>query len=193
MRPTLPALCLLLLLVCLTWSQDLPEDIPPLPTADPNVINGYRLALDAIFGMGIRLQALLKNDPFENFLVSPVSAAVIIGQLILGSEGEFRKQLIELLSLPNSHLYENDTFNNTSKDKNISLPYSTLHLQMYSLLKALEGSSSVAKQFVLNQKSAIFFSNQLRLKDDFKRYIKYFYSVNLRRLDFTKNPAGVQQ
>ncbi|RZB40566.1 Serpin domain containing protein [Asbolus verrucosus] len=168
------AACLLSLLLVRGFAHD----VRPLPAANDELVGHFRLALDAVFGIGIRLQAFLQEKE-KNFLVSPISAAVIIGELILGAEGDFRKELVELLSLPNSHLYENDKIHHYHKDKNrtYDLPYSTLHIQLSNLLKALENSDR--KNFVLKETSALFVNNRVSLKDE---YINNWASKNTNGL-----------
>lgn len=165
------------------------EAPPPLPTPDGTIVEHYKLALEAVFGVGIRLQAFLQEEQNENFLVSPISATVVLGQLILGAEGEFRKQLVELLALPNSHLYENDTYyyhqqKIKTKNNTFALPYSTLHIQLASLLRALQKMPEDHKNFVLKQKSALFIDQKIQLNKTFRKSLKDFYETRIKVFDF---------
>ncbi|XP_968005.2 serpin B6 [Tribolium castaneum] len=162
------------------------QKAPPLPAADKALVEHYKLALEAVFGVGIRLQAFLDGGESDNFLVSPISATVILGQLILGAEGEFRKQLVELLALPKGHLYENDVYYIENK-KNVTLqqlPYSTLHLQLSNLLKALESGKDERKHFMLKQKSALFVDNTVDLNKTFRGNLRNFYQTRIKFFDF---------
>lgn len=172
------------------------EEVPPLPAPNPDSVNNFRVALQAVFGVGVRLQAfLLEDKKNENFLVSPISAAVIVGQLILGAEGEFRKQLIDLLALPNIHTYENDvlTYHNQKKNMTFVLPYSTLHIQLSNLLKALESGPDAGKHFILKEKSALFLDHKITLNETFSRGLKRLYEARIHPVDFASDPTGTQK
>jgi serine protease inhibitor len=180
------------LLLAVVWMHIGAQEVPkPLPSVDDQLVRRFGLALEAVFGVGIRLQAFLQDDKNDNFLVSPISATVVIGQLILGAEGEFRRQLVDLLALPNSHLYENDRIETYSNKTNVScvLPYSTLHVQLSGLLKALESNPASTKQFILKQKSAAFVDSSVVVKETFQKYLRIFYDARVRIVDFKNNPV----
>ncbi|XP_044269042.1 leukocyte elastase inhibitor-like [Tribolium madens] len=173
-----------ILLFCAYVSGQEPGPPPPLPAANEALVEQYKLALEAVFGVGIRLQAFLEGEERENFLVSPISATVILGQLILGAEGEFRKQLVELLALPKGHLYENENYYEKKKNVTFQLPYSTLHLQLASLVKKLEAANDTKKHFTLKQKSALFIDHSVKLNKTFKMNLQNFYNTKIKMFDF---------
>lgn len=195
--PQLFPLTLLLMCLCYVHSirQQTPFISPSVLETNPDYANSYGLALEAIFGIGIRLQILLDINPAENFMVSPISAASVIGQLMLGADGVFRDQLYELLSLP--HVHKNDRivlYGKNNNNSSIAFPYSTFHLQLSSLLKALQsGKTAIARQFILKQKNAVFLGKQIQLKEHFRNNLRAYYDSDLFRTDFRDDSIGSQR
>lgn len=161
------------------------------PVRNSTLQEKYGEALNAIFGMGIRLQAFLQDHDSENpknFLVSPLSAALIIGQLMLGAEGEFREQLYNLLSLPDeaqparsapADLPESPVLRN--------LPYSNLHFQLGGLVRKLKEDAQ--KSYQLDTSSALFHNTKYALERDFKNYL-FLYETDVYGLNFTEEPRA---
>lgn len=144
----------------------------------------YGLALEAIFGMGIRLHVLLDSSK-GNFVVSPLSTTAVIGQLMLGAEGEFREHLYELLSLPMKSSYTNSVYHygKDKKNQSYTLPYTEFHLQLSSLLKTLS-TRKTQELFTLNLNNALFYNENLELKTHFKKFLEDLYNTNIEALDF---------
>lgn len=155
-----------------------------IPQIVPRDNAQYGLALEAIFGMGIRLHTLLDTSS-GNFVVSPLSTTAVIGQLMLGAEGEFREHLYELLSLPKKTNYGGYVLH-YGKDKinqSFTLPYSEFHLQLSGLLKTLS-KRKPNEMFTLNLNNALFYNQNLELKKQFQKFLGDFYNTDIRALDF---------
>lgn len=96
-------------------------------------------ALEAILAVAIRLEALLTTTNLKNsrnFMVSPLSMAVAVGELMLGAKDPFKTYLHDLVVLKNL----NDTYDNSvrhMKDKNADLEYASLHEQLGELMRHL--------------------------------------------------------
>lgn len=181
-----------LFLFILTKAQDLPPPVRPLPTANDTLVDNFKLALQAIFTLGIRLQTFLHDEGNENIIVSPFSTALIISQLALGAENDFRKVLIDLLSLPNTHLHENTTLDTfATKNSTEYLPYAQIHLQMRSLLTHLR-NPLIKKEFILRESSVLFYSQQLKLKEQFYNLSAHFYETKMYKINFN-NPSKAQK
>lgn len=144
----------------------------------------YGLALEAIFGMGMRLHTLLDSSK-GNFVVSPLSTTALIGQLMLGAEGEFREHLYELLSLPKKTTFSNNIYHygKDKKNQSYSLLYSEFHLQLSSLLKTLS-TRKVNEQYTLKLNNALFYNQNLELKNHFKKFLGDLYNTDVEPLDF---------
>lgn len=145
----------------------------------------FGLALEAIFGMGIRLHALLDSTTTGNFVVSPLSTTAVIGQLMLGAEGEFQQQLYELLSLPKKNTYTHSIYQygKDKRNQSYSLRYSEFHLQLSSLLKTLSTRKS-GELFTLNLNNGLFYNRNLELKNHFKKFLGDLYNTDIEALDF---------
>lgn len=156
----------------------------------------YGLALEAIFGMGIRLQYLLDHinnnnatnittrSDKGNFVVSPISATTIIAQLMLGAEEPFREQLYDLLQLPKStNLNIVNYYGKNKKNESINLPHADLHLQLSSLLKFMK-KNTTKKEFILKQENAVFVDEDIKLKKRFEKNMEIFYDSYIRMVDF---------
>ncbi|KAF2882959.1 hypothetical protein ILUMI_23187 [Ignelater luminosus] len=160
---------------------------PPL-TAEQQ----YGDALEAIFSIAVRLQALLEDPDVpsnKNFMISPLSVALIVGQLMLGAEGRFRRDLYNLLSLPETN-DEKSTIHYSNKHKNVtySLPYSKLHLQLGSLVRALEGNA-VSKAFTLQTTNGLFTNAGIKLKEEFLHNLQ-IYDTDVQYVNFSTDPVG---
>ncbi|KAJ8972551.1 hypothetical protein NQ314_000138 [Rhamnusium bicolor] len=152
-------------------------------------IEEYGLALEAVFGMGLRLQAILENSGNENFVVSPLSATVIVAQLLLGAEGEFRDKLYELLSLSGHPQHYNiHYYNKDKKNESSTLPYAHIHLQLSSLVKKLQ-KKKTGELFTLRQSNALFYNESFELNSYFKNNIIMFYDTEITPLDFNKDTS----
>nr|CAH7721520.1 unnamed protein product [Callosobruchus chinensis] len=167
----------------LSQSNPLIQKLSP----DKHQYQKYTQALEAVFGMGIRLQLLLENHDSHNFVVSPLSTVVVIAQLMLGAEGEFQDQLYELLSIPKPKvvpqtIYHYGKGGNTTN----SLRYAEFHLQLSGLVKALQKRRG-DELFVLDQDNALFYSVDIHLKDQFQRCMEKFYETEIKSLDFRQD------
>lgn len=169
-------LCGILLLNCITGEH---LRIP----VTPRIHDEYNLALEAIFSMGIRLQALLYKPNIEdkNFLISPISATTLIAELMLGAEGETLKELHDLISLPNDE---------NAKSVNSKIPYSDLHSQLSRLLSKLNNFTT-KKHFSLESPNFLFYNKNELLYSEFLERLR-MYNTYTYPLDFTKDPKGSQ-
>lgn len=164
----------------------------PVPPTPKQLQESYGYALEAIFSIGVRLQALLEdpNVPSnKNFMTSPLSIALLVGQLMMGAEGRFRRELYNLLSLPEVS-DERSTIQYDGKRKNstYSLPYSKLHVQLGSLVRALEGNE-ISKSFILNTSNGLFANTNIKLKEEFL-YNLEIYDTDVQYVNFTTDPVG---
>lgn len=140
------------------------------------------LALEAIVGMGLRLQALHNKTTSKNFVVSPISATVVIAQMMLGAEGKFLDDLHQLLSLPNLPTAE---LVNNKNNQTMKLPHARFHFQLMSLIKSLKKKKG--EQFKLIQSSALFYNQNIELTDNFQYYLFRFYHTEMWPMDFYKD------
>ncbi|KAJ8959966.1 hypothetical protein NQ318_009399 [Aromia moschata] len=149
----------------------------------------YGFALDAIFGVCIRLQAMLNQSTPRNFVVSPVSATVIVAQLLLGAEGEFKDHLYDLLSLPEylQHRYSIKYPNKNNESS--TLYHAKFHFHLSSLLKKLQKRKD-GEEFTLNQSNALFYNEELTLNAYFKRFMKSFYNSEITPLNFSTDTTS---
>jgi len=181
------ALSFLILCLCKTNQT-------PVPTST-ELQARYGAALEAIFGIGIRLQALLEDPTVSkgsNFLVSPLSVALTIGQLMLGAEGKFREELYNLLSLPdNSTQKFSIVYRGKDKNTSYTLPYANLHLQLGNLVRALEGNE-ISRSFTLNSSNALFVKSDSKLKDEFLNHL-LIYQTQVQAMNFSSDPVGCQK
>ncbi|KAB0795270.1 hypothetical protein PPYR_12109 [Photinus pyralis] len=158
----------------------------------PNVQQRFGVAIEAIFGVGIRLQVLLDDPSTEsqrNFLVSPLSATLLLSQLMLGADQDFRIELHNLLSLPNNtdHNQAMIKYYGHHGNKTFKLPYAKLHSQMGNLIRELNKRDHT-KSFVLNCSSGLFYNSQFKLLDNFKHNL-HIYETALQPLNFSTDPT----
>lgn len=155
----------------------------------------YGDALEAIFGIGVRLQALLVDPNVantNNFIVSPLSVALMVGQLMMGAEGEFREELYNLLSLPISNDHKHSTIHYYGKkNSTFHVPYARLHSQLGNLMRALE-EMKFSKTFTLETANALFVNWDIKLKRDFMHNL-LIYKTTIQGLNFTTDPVGSQK
>ncbi|XP_052124365.1 leukocyte elastase inhibitor-like isoform X1 [Frankliniella occidentalis] len=151
-------------------------------------IDRFRLASEALFSIAVRLQSLLedpnaltRNGPRGNFLVSPLSVTAALGQLALGSRGESHRQLGELLSLPGR-----------PGQANRKRSVMQLHLQMGGLLEILQADARSSPAFQLHTASALFAAPNLRMFPRFKREVNEMYSTQIVSVNFG-DPVGAQR
>ncbi|XP_018563620.1 serpin B6-like [Anoplophora glabripennis] len=167
-------------------SQNIFQDIIPKKDMDE-----YGLALEAVFGLGLRLYALLDESSPSNFVVSPISATVIVSQLLLGAEGKFRDQLYDLLSLHgHPQHYSVHYYNRNGKNESTALPYAHIHFQLSSLIKKLQRRKT-GEQFMLTQSNALFYNKDIELRSYFKKNLIQFYDSEVTPLDFNMDTSSV--
>ncbi|KAF5272221.1 hypothetical protein FQA39_LY01303 [Lamprigera yunnana] len=153
-------------------------------------------ALEAIFSIGLRAQTLL-DDPelstSNNFLVSPLSVALLISQLMLGADREFAEELYDLLSLPKGNHHESATiqYYGPRKNSTFRVPYAKLHAQMGNLLRILQGAD-LSDSFNLNCNNALFIDSDLQLKDTFQHNLQ-IYKTDVEKVNFTGDSLGAQK
>lgn len=156
----------------------------------------FGLALEAILGVGIRLQVLLDDpsvDSQRNFLVSPLSVTLLISQLMLGADEGFRAELYNLLSLPNNNDHKHSVINyyGNYANKTFKVPYAKLHSQMGNLLRELK-RKDFTKTFTLNCSSGLFYNAQLKLLDSFRHNL-HIYETEMQPLNFSTDPVTSQK
>nr|XP_023017801.1 serpin-Z10-like [Leptinotarsa decemlineata] len=185
MKFYIPILFVCFLRIHSTSTKSILEQLIPKEKLD-----NYGLAIEAIFSLGIRLQAIMDESPNANFVVSPLSTTAIISQLMMGAEGVFQDQLYKLLSLPKpDHSY---MVNNYGKDGNETrlLPYGNFHLQLSALLKTLQRRKP-GEKFDLNLSNALFYNQDIELKNDFMKYLYKLYDTEIKALNFYKDTSSL--
>nr|CAH7721521.1 unnamed protein product [Callosobruchus chinensis] len=141
---------------------------PVLSQEDPNTDkrqNYTQILLEGIYGMGFRLQKMLDNGS-PNFVISPLSTVLIIGQLMLGAEGYGKG------------------------DNKTNLPYTEFHLELSELVKTLQERRG-DELFKLDQNNALFYSEAIKLNEQFQMYIDRFYDTEIKSLDFKGDAKSV--
>ncbi|KAK5645221.1 hypothetical protein RI129_006521 [Pyrocoelia pectoralis] len=156
----------------------------------------FGVALEAILGVGIRLQVLLDDpsvDTQRNFLVSPLSITLLISQLMLGADEGFRAELYNLLSLPhnNDHKHAVIKYYGNYGNKTFKVPYAKLHSQMGNLLRELK-KNDFTKTFTLNCSSGLFYNAELKLLDTFQHNL-HIYETEIQALNFSTDPVTSQK
>lgn len=162
----------------------------------PQIEKRFGIALEAILGVGIRLQVLLDDpsvDLQKNFLVSPLSVTLLISQLMLGADEGFRAELYNLLSLPhnNDHKHAVIKYYGNYGNKTFKVPYAKLHSQMGNLLRELK-KKDFTKTFILNCTSGLFYNAQLKLLDNFQHNL-HIYETEIQPLNFSTDPITSQK
>lgn len=165
-------------------------DLAGKPNAQANATfinqnSPYVKAVEAIFSIGARLQFLLtENKALEkNFLVSPLSMAVVVGQLMLGARGKLRDYLADLLVINSQNL-----MTNTSSDEEI--PLLNIHLQLGKLLNDLQHHEEVKNKYIMETASALFLEPGLALSPSFENGITEIYKTKIVEANFSKDPQG---
>ncbi|KAJ8969843.1 hypothetical protein NQ317_017463 [Molorchus minor] len=140
----------------------------------------------------VRLEATRTPKPnnLSQLRCIPISATVIVAQLLLGAEGEFKEQLHQLLSLPGQQQVYNVQYYNKIKNETGVLFYAPFHLHLSSLLKKLQ-RRKVGERFTLNQSNALFYNQNITLNEYFKRHLKGFYDSEIAPLDFNEDTASI--
>lgn len=174
------------LLLC--WHE---ADLTELPGVPKDVQEKYGQALEAIFAIGIRLQVLLQDATAaqqQNFVVSPFSASLLIGQLMLGAQGKFREYLYEIMSLPNAADHSHVVYHSSNSDglnETFSLPHAILHLQLGSFASAFK--KSLNNNFTLQTASALFYDMKLTFREQFEKNLVRIYDNELIGLNFNSS------
>lgn len=188
----------LFVLVCLLLplalgSEKVPET--PLPVKE-QIAKEYSIAINAIYALAIRLQALLgstESGTPQNLIVSPISIAAVIGQLMLGAKGNFQDNLYNLLTIApdDSSKYARWNYNDGTQYI-LKESHSKLHIQLGRLLRSLSRSSQTSDYFNLESANGLFFNNQLKLKDVFQKNLKMAYLTEIFDMDFAQKPMNSQ-
>ncbi|CAG9862135.1 unnamed protein product [Phyllotreta striolata] len=189
---------LLLLLATSSWTDIRCFQPPPSDSDDflqvvtKSAYDKYGLALEAIFSMGLRLQGIMDTSTEDNFVVSPLSTTAIIGQMLLGANGEFREQLYQLLSLPKMTTSFRVTYYNQYKGQNDTqvLPYAMFHMQLAALIKELRHRKP-GEEFVLTLDNALFHEQRIRLNEVFEHSLNNLYHTEITPLDFRTDTSRI--
>jgi len=56
-------------------------------------------ATEAVFAIALRLRTLGHENENKNFLISPLSAALTVGQLMLGADGDLKKKFTQFINI----------------------------------------------------------------------------------------------
>ncbi|CAH1156016.1 unnamed protein product [Phaedon cochleariae] len=170
------------------------------PTSTESLLEGlvpeenfkkHGLALEAVFSMGLRLQAIMDTSSKGNFVVSPLSTTAIISQLLMGADGEFESQLYDLLSLPKQVSLYKVTYRTKKYNETQVMPHANFHLQLSSLVKELRKRKD-GELFTLNLDNALFYNEDIELRSFFKRSLEIIYDSDIRPLNFYKdNTASI--
>lgn len=158
-----------------------PGDLPyPFVQLDPaevdEIQNKHQHAIEVILGVAIRLKQLVEgaDSAQRNFLVSPVSVAAALGQLLVGSRGILRKNLIDILHI---HHLEN----RTAEPNN----FIKFHNEMGSLLKYFDTHPG-QDRYTLKTASVMFMDNEVKdkLNLDYKHVLESIYGTQILPLNF---------
>ncbi|GLV44480.1 Serpin 28Dc [Carabus blaptoides fortunei] len=155
----------------------------------------YDEALEAIFSVAVRLEALLSDTGVktsQNFMVSPLSMAVAVGELMLGARGVLQQQLYELLVV-DSQANRSQSVRHIKHENNTDIPYYALHEQLGDLMQNLQERGAVSNTYTLKTASVLFAQQNLSVNDDFRTNIKKFYGTNIEELDFKNDPVGCEK
>lgn len=166
---------------------------PQYRSSDPISIGSkfgvkYDEALDAIFSIAIRLEALLSETNLKsskNFLVSPLSMAVAVGELMLGARGPFIEQLHDLLVV-NEATHENDSSVRHLDDHNIN--HYSLHQQLGDLMQNLQYQGDRDEAYTLKTASILFIQRGISINPNFRQNIHRFYGTLVKELEFYSEP-----
>ena len=132
----------------------------------------YLHAVEALFALTTRLKTLLGKDVDKNVLVSPLSTATALGEILIGARGKSRQQLLSMLS----------TVNRTSGLADATAV--EFHLQLGGLIRHLQSSSDYDKSYLLELASAMFLRPDIRVHREFITAITDFYRVDIEPMDF---------
>lgn len=137
-------------------------------------------ALKAIFSMGVKLDTLLNTNSTQpqNFLVSPLSLTLLLGQLLVGAEGKFRDHLYDLISLSDQK---------SVRDENV---YIQFHQQLGNLRKRLEIDGN--RHYKLDSNNALFYNRNIRLQDKFSHESMTLYQTELFPLNFKRSEVAMK-
>lgn len=165
---------------------------PRIPSVGNRFGEKYEEALDAIFSIAVRLEALLANTHLKtssNFLVSPLSMAVAVGELMLGARGTFQEQLHELLVIERpSHNRSTSVRHRT----NVDLEHLSLHEQLGDLMQNLQHQGYNDESYTLKTASILFAQRNLKINDAYRTNVLRYYGTQIRELDFNRDPYGSQ-
>nr|CAD7463389.1 unnamed protein product [Timema tahoe] len=139
----------------------------------------YQVAVEAIYGVAVRLKLFMDVLDTTNFLVSPLSVATAIGELLLGAQGQSRERLEWLLSTGNNQTVPGDPFE--------------LHRQLGGLVQLLQADSKQHYDgYTLEFASAFFVQPDIKIKPSYEHAIKTLYGVQVLPLNFSGDPEYAQ-
>ncbi|XP_049807424.1 leukocyte elastase inhibitor-like [Schistocerca nitens] len=155
-----------------------PEDISsPFVEKQEIVADHYKNAVKALFEVVIRLKRVVAGaeERGGNFIVSPLSVAVALGQILLGARGDTRRRLASILTpLAGTRLDE------------------PLHRELGALLRLLQEAPR-RHDFALDVAAAFFLQDGLPVRDSYRYSVNRLYGTDLLRLDFARDPVGAQR
>jgi len=126
-------------------------------------------ATEAVFAIALRLRTLGHENENKNFLISPLSAALTVGQLMLGADGDLKKNLHSLLTLPNKNKKE-------FKDDD----YFNFHKSMGKLVARLQKKTN----YILDSHNGIFYNYNIAISELFDHESKTLYKSQLYPVNF---------
>nr|CAD7574086.1 unnamed protein product [Timema californicum] len=136
----------------------------------------YQVAVEAIYGVAVRLKLFMDVLDTTNFLVSPLSVATAIGELLLGAQGQSRERLEWLLSTGNNQTVSGDPFE--------------LHRQLGGLVQLLQADTKQHYDgYTLEFASAFFVQPDLKIKPSYEHAITTLYGVQVLPLILQVKPS----
>lgn len=186
-----------LLLLTVSYTQDFHPYVGPnqkSPSMSTRFGVKYDEALEAIFSVAVRLEALLsdlgaKNS--KNFMVSPLSMAVAVGELMLGARGKLQEQLYELLVIDSANINRSESVRHVNYGNHI--PYHALHEQLGDLMQNLQKRGIVGKSYSLKTASVLFKQYNLQLNEEYRNNVKKYYGTEVKDVDFAANPIVTER
>lgn len=186
-----------LLVPTVSYTQDFQPYVGPnqrSPSMSTRFGIKYDEALEAIFSVAVRLEALLsdlgaKNS--KNFMVSPLSMAVAVGELMLGARGKLQQQLYDLLVIDSVNVNRSESVRHASNGNQI--PFSALHEQLGDLMQNLQKRGIVGKSYSLKTASVLFKQYNLQLNEEYRKNVKKYYGTEIKDVDFATSPVVTER
>nr|CAD7194558.1 unnamed protein product [Timema douglasi] len=157
----------------------------------------YQVAVEAIYGVAVRLKLFMDVLDTTNFLVSPLSVATAIGELLLGAQGQSRERLEWLLSTGNNQTVSGDPFElhrcgeilRAVGDDGMGGSSDIIFRQLGGLVQLLQADPKQHYDgYTLEFASAFFVQPDLKIKPSYEHAITTLYGVQVLPLNFSGDP-----